>query len=389
MAFIFAALTSVSMILPVSAIAAGKIEISVIPSNATVDVGDTVSFIVHMGDATGTNFCAFSAKISLPDNLALVVSSGKLAPNFMAATGIAVAEFDETPILMVSGFGDGAYNGGALDIASFSCEAMASGVSNVTLTDVEFLDVEVNAIPTSVTPASVSVGGNAQANVQQDGQTQGTSPPVTSDSPAPTPAPAPDDGEPSEPSAPSGTITKSPATAAGFTVTLTKTRDYAGVTFADIAGDAWYATTVRFAYEYGLFNGTGEGQFSPNGTATRAQIITVLARAAGFDTDGGASWYDKAVAWAVANGISDGTNLDGNVTREQLATLLWRFAGEPEAAGGVDFTDAGDISEWAETAMAWAVSAGIINGYPGGGVNSGGSATRAEVAAMIERYVVS
>jgi hypothetical protein len=172
-------------------------------------------------------------------------------------------------------------------------------------------------------------------------------------------------------------------------VTITKTRDYNDVTFTDVMGDEWYATAVSFAYEYGLFNGTSAEQFSPNGTTTRAQIITVLARAAGVVTDGGDTWYDKAVAWAVANGISDGTNLDGNVTREQLATLLWRFAGEPEAAGGVDFTDAGDISEWAETAMAWAISAGIINGYPDGGVNPGGSATRAEVAAMIERYIVS
>jgi hypothetical protein len=70
-----------------------------------------------------------------------------------------------------------------------------------------------------------------------------------------------------------------------------------------------------------------------------------------------------------------------------FATLLWRFAGEPEAAGAaVSFTDSGEISGWAETAMSWAVSAGLITGYPDGGVNPGGNTTRAEAAAMIKRY---
>ncbi|MDR1588851.1 MAG: S-layer homology domain-containing protein, partial [Oscillospiraceae bacterium] len=91
------------------------------------------------------------------------------------------------------------------------------------------------------------------------------------------------------------------------------------------------------------------------------------------------------------NGISDGTNLDGEVTREQLATLLWRFAGKPTAGdatpGAQSFTDADEISDWAREAVAWAVSVGIINGYPDGGVNPSASATRAEVAAMIKRYI--
>ncbi|MDR2357012.1 MAG: S-layer homology domain-containing protein, partial [Oscillospiraceae bacterium] len=88
------------------------------------------------------------------------------------------------------------------------------------------------------------------------------------------------------------------------------------------------------------------------------------------------------------NGVSDGTNLNGNVTREQLATMLWRFAGKPSApAAEVNFTDAGDISAWAREAVAWAVSAGIITGYPDGSVKPAGHATRAEVATMIERYI--
>jgi hypothetical protein len=209
--------------------------------------------------------------------------------------------------------------------------------------------------------------------------------------PTPTPTPTPineEQTEPTEPVASPESITKPPATDAGFTVVLTKTRVYDGVIFSDVADDAWYAGTVRFAYEYGMFNGTSAARFSPDGTATRAQIITVLARAAGVVTDGGANWYENAAEWAVENGISDGTNLDGNVTREQFATLLWRFAGRPETVGAdVSFTDAGDISNWAKEAMLWAVSSGIVNGYPDGGVNPGGYATRAETAAMLLRYI--
>jgi hypothetical protein len=250
----------------------------------------------------------------------------------------------------------------------------------------------------AITITGGTLNGEAGANYEITGRVSGTLTISASSwsggggvttSPTPTPTPdAEEPAEPAEPAAPAETITKPPATDAGFTVTLTKAKDYAETAFGDVADGAWYAETVKFAYEYGLFNGTSATQFGPDSTATRAQIITVLARAAGVETDGGANWYDKAVAWAMANGISDGTNLNGNVTREQFATLLWRFAGEPEATGAaVSFTDSGEISGWAETAMSWAVSAGIITGYPGGNVNPGGHATRAEAAAMIKRYV--
>jgi hypothetical protein len=158
--------------------------------------------------------------------------------------------------------------------------------------------------------------------------------------------------------------------------------------YADVSEDDWFYADVAFVRERGLMNGVSATRFAPDATATRAQIITVLARAAGADTTGGATWYSKAVSWAVENGISDGSDLDGNVTREQLATLLWRFAGEPApGADSPEFTDITQISDWATGAMAWAASLGLVTGYPDGGVLPQGSATRAEVAAMLRRYM--
>jgi hypothetical protein len=188
------------------------------------------------------------------------------------------------------------------------------------------------------------------------------------------------------------TITKLPEGADGFTATLRKTRDYAAAKFTDVPAGKWYADNVKFAYEWGLFNGTNiagyPATFSPEDGATRAQVITVLARAAGVDTTIGETWYSEAVAWAMATGLSDGTNLDVGVTREQLATLLWRFAGRPLVFGDVPFPDAGKISDWAADAAVWAVSKGIIVGADGL-FNPQGYASRIEIAIMIERYVKS
>jgi hypothetical protein len=160
--------------------------------------------------------------------------------------------------------------------------------------------------------------------------------------------------------------------------------------FTDVKSGDWFYDDVAFVYGYGLFKGTSATTFSPNLPMTRAMWITVLARLDGQDTDGGATWYEKALAWGVAQGITDGTNPDGNITREQLITILYRYVGSPPTAGTLAaFPDAEAVSDYAKDALAWAISVGIIKGDDKGNLNPQGYATRAEVAAILHRFIGS
>jgi Leucine-rich repeat (LRR) protein len=156
--------------------------------------------------------------------------------------------------------------------------------------------------------------------------------------------------------------------------------------FGDVSESDWFYGAVKAVVASGLMNGTGNG-FDPNSNATRAQIITIIARAAGVDTDGGETWYSKAVEWAAAQGITDGTDLDSPITREQIVTMLWRYAGEPTADSGAAFADGGAISEWALEAVAWATAQGIVNGYTDSTFKPQNNANRAEIAAIIKRWL--
>ena len=156
--------------------------------------------------------------------------------------------------------------------------------------------------------------------------------------------------------------------------------------FDDVASSDWFADAVKYVTDKGLMNGTDDNQFSPNATTTRAMLMTVLARYAGEDTTGGATWYEKGMEWAKAKGVSDGTNPNANITREQLVTMLYRYAGSPKADGKLDsFSDAASVSTYAADAMQWAVANGIVNGS-NGKLNPQNNATRAEVAAILMRF---
>lgn len=158
--------------------------------------------------------------------------------------------------------------------------------------------------------------------------------------------------------------------------------------FADVAESHWAADAVQFVASRELFQGDDRGSFQVGGDMTRAMLVTVLARLDGQDTDGGDTWYSKASEWAADKGISDGENLNGSITREQLAAMLYRYAGEPKANGtAAAFGDAGTISPWAANAMDWAVKTGILSGDGTGKLNPTGDASRAEVATMLERFV--
>lgn len=158
------------------------------------------------------------------------------------------------------------------------------------------------------------------------------------------------------------------------------------VSFDDVKPTEWYADAVRCVVEKGLMSGTGTDVFSPDGTTTRGMLMTILARYAGADTTGGASWYEKGMAWAQSAGISDGRAPEAGITREQLVTMLYRYADVPEAGGTLDaFADADTVSAYAVDAMRWAAANGIVNGSHGR-LNPQGNATRAQVAAMLMRF---
>ena len=155
--------------------------------------------------------------------------------------------------------------------------------------------------------------------------------------------------------------------------------------FSDVSAANWASDAVAFASSRELFNGTGANTFSPNAPMTRQMLMTVLARLDGTDTSGNA--YAKGMEWAIRNGVSNGSDPEGKITREQLATMLWRYAGSPSVSGRMTgFVDADQISGYAEDAMLWATKAGIIGGKGNGQLDPKGYATRAEVAAMLMRY---
>ena len=175
--------------------------------------------------------------------------------------------------------------------------------------------------------------------------------------------------------------------------------------FTDVSTSDWFYDDVAFVYENGLFSGTDSRSFSPNASMTRAMLVTVLYRLEGEPTVTGRSsftdvrsgaYYEKAVIWAAANGIVTGTDStsfspDAKVTREQLAAILYRYAQYRKLDTDVSaklnsFTDADSVSAYASEALGWAVSEGLINGASGK-LMPKGDATRAQVAAILHRFV--
>lgn len=153
--------------------------------------------------------------------------------------------------------------------------------------------------------------------------------------------------------------------------------------FTDTKG-YWAKESIDFVSARGLMSGTSSTTFSPNAPTTRAQLWTILARQAGADLTGGSVWYEKAQAWAMANGISDGTTPTGTTTRAQMVAMLYRAAGSPEVNSTSSFTDVPADSYYAK-AVVWAVQNGITTGVGGGKFNSNGTCTRAQMATFLYR----
>ena len=177
------------------------------------------------------------------------------------------------------------------------------------------------------------------------------------------------------------------------------------VGFSDVEAGRWSEASIGYAVENGYMKGVGGGKFDPEGSLTRAMVATVLWRREGEPKPGAASgfsdvpsgeWYSDAVAWAketgVVKGVTDKTfEPDGLITREQLATMLFRFASSnvPDGGGRGDlsvFADSAKVSDWAREPLEWAVDAGLIKGTDGNRLAPDGNATREQFAAIIERF---
>lgn len=157
----------------------------------------------------------------------------------------------------------------------------------------------------------------------------------------------------------------------------------------DDTKDHWSRDEVNFVAARELFNGVGGNQFGVSQPMTRGMVNTVLARLAGVDTtpSQGQAWYEVGTDWAKKNGISDGTNPTAPVTREQLATLLYRYAGSPSVSGTLHAADAASVSDYAKDALLWANQNGIVNGVGSNTIAPKDNAQRAQVAAMLARYL--
>lgn len=183
-----------------------------------------------------------------------------------------------------------------------------------------------------------------------------------------------------------------------------------GKKFEDVKENDWFEQSVDSATAYGLFRGTSDTTFSPNGSMTRsmlAQTLWNLSGKTGYGAGEGTFtdvtkniWYENAVDWAAKVGVTSGTGSGGfspeqKITREQMVTMLYRYAnaiGAPEKSKETleSFPDSGEVSGFAREAVAWAVAEGLLTGRSSGGENyiaPQGTATRAEVAAVLTRFV--
>lgn len=171
--------------------------------------------------------------------------------------------------------------------------------------------------------------------------------------------------------------------------------------FTDVKSDTWYYEAVKYAVDNGLFYGTDEKTFTPHGNMTRGMLATVLYRLAKepetsannlFSDVADSTYYTEAITWAAENKIVAGYGNhrfgpNDSITREQLAAILWRYAGSPEYTGNlIRFTDGNKTSNWATPALCWAVENKIVSGKDNGILDPKGKATRAEVAAILMRY---
>ena len=182
----------------------------------------------------------------------------------------------------------------------------------------------------------------------------------------------------------SGTSFKMPAH--DVTVRVYFTDGTSALPFTDVSANQWFYDAVAYVYTNGMMEGDSATTFNPDGRMTRAMFWAVLGRIDGA-TITGANWVETARSWAMAEGVSDGTNPNDYVTREMMVTMLWRYAGEPASDESLSgYSDAAYVSDWAAEAMSWALETGVIEGVTATTLQPQGTATRAQCATIFMRY---
>ena len=200
-------------------------------------------------------------------------------------------------------------------------------------------------------------------------------------------------------------VTKAGKTVSG-TLTMNMATRATALKFSDVNA-AWAVGSVDYVSTWGLMDGVGSGKFNPNGTMTRAMLVTIIYRMAGSPSFTGlanpftdvsnssSNWYRNAVVWAYNKGIVTGTSKttfspNSAVSRQDIASMLWRYAGEPSGYAGYisGYPDASNVASYAQSAMGWAVASGIITGN-GGRLLPTANGSRAEVSVMLHRYLTS
>ena len=175
--------------------------------------------------------------------------------------------------------------------------------------------------------------------------------------------------------------------------------------FVDVDKSEWYYTAVQYAYENGLFSGTSATTFAPEDTLSRSMVVSVLYRLSGspsvtdsrsFSDVSSGLWYTDAVNWAAGTSVIDGVGdnrfaPEGDITREQLATILYRYAKNMHLTDANDaelsrFKDADTVSDWAAEAMVWAVANGLISGTSDTTLSPKDTATRAQFAQIMYQF---
>ena len=160
--------------------------------------------------------------------------------------------------------------------------------------------------------------------------------------------------------------------------------------FDDVDGH-WGKDSIDFVSSRNIFNGVSEKTFAPDQEMTRGMIFKVIANMEGADTTAkeGEAWYQGALDWAVENGVSDGTNPEAAISREQIVTMLWRYIGSPESESHhiEGFADKNVASPYATEALCWAVEHGIINGMGDGTIAPDEDALRAQVAKIVTEFI--
>ena len=362
-------------------IATEEVILSIITQSKAITVGDEIEITVRFSNLSKANLCAFAFRIELPAEFNYATGSGKISPGFQAATGMAVVTFDETPYLMVSGFGDSAYNGRELDVAVFKCTVAKTGQFSVTLSAIDLRDVSVKRIQTSVNPLSVTV---LKADAEKESENNGTNPPVD--------APSKDSTEVKDVLIGSTKQQSSPDELAAGASQRSDTDELV----------SWNLKLV-LSGDDGYISGYPDGTIGPNKKITRfetAKIIYTLVsdvKKSDYSQDSGRfkdvatdKWYSEAVGFLVTMGIisgyEDGTFRGNNsITRVEFVTIVSKL-GDMNLSGLSPFSDIPE-GHWAYGFILSAYNNGWVSGYPDGSFGQNRSITRAEAFVIINRVL--